>query len=94
MTNTLRSPATCDTCNFSTTDLALLGGHSCDIQLNGGHCEDFPCCGHEYGDCNGLKYGSDESIKSDPHLLCDHEAGDCELADEYDDYDEEDDIEE
>lgn len=25
-------------------------------------CEDFPCCGHEFGDCNGLKYGSDESI--------------------------------
>jgi len=26
-------------------------------------CEDFPCCGHEMGDCNGLLYGSDESIK-------------------------------
>jgi hypothetical protein len=26
-------------------------------------CEDYPCCGHEYGDCNGQKYGSDESIK-------------------------------
>ena len=26
-------------------------------------CEDFPCCGHELGDCNGQKYGSDESIK-------------------------------
>ena len=25
-------------------------------------CEDFPCCGHETGDCNGQKYGSDESI--------------------------------
>ena len=25
-------------------------------------CEDFPCCGHELGDCNGQKYGSDESI--------------------------------
>lgn len=52
-------------------------------------CEDFPCCGHEMGDCEGLKYGSDESIKSDPHLLCDHENGECELYD--DDYDEEDD---
>jgi hypothetical protein len=26
-------------------------------------CEDFPCCGHEAGDCNGQKYGSDEAIK-------------------------------
>lgn len=26
-------------------------------------CEDFPCCGHEAGDCNGGLYGSDESIK-------------------------------
>lgn len=25
-------------------------------------CEDFPCCGHEMGDCNGQRYGSDESI--------------------------------
>jgi hypothetical protein len=51
-------------------------------------CEDFPCCGHEFGDCEGLKYGSDESIKNDPHLLCDHENGECALADEYDEYDE------
>jgi hypothetical protein len=27
-------------------------------------CEDFPCCGHEMGDCNGKKYGSDASIKA------------------------------
>jgi hypothetical protein len=26
-------------------------------------CEDYPCCGHEWGDCDGSKYGSDESIK-------------------------------
>ena len=26
-------------------------------------CEDYPCCGHEAGDCDGSKYGSDESIK-------------------------------
>lgn len=29
-----------------------------------GYCEDFPCCGHEAGDCNGQKYGSDASIKA------------------------------
>ena len=27
-------------------------------------CEDYPCCGHEMGDCEGLLYGSDESIKA------------------------------
>lgn len=26
-------------------------------------CEDWPCCGHEAGDCDGSKYGSDEDIK-------------------------------
>ena len=25
-------------------------------------CEDYPCCGHEMGDCDGSKYGSDEAI--------------------------------
>ncbi len=25
-------------------------------------CEDFPCCGHEMGDCEGALYGSDEDI--------------------------------
>lgn len=27
-------------------------------------CEDYPCCGHEFGDCDGSKYGSDEDIKA------------------------------
>ena len=27
-------------------------------------CEDFPCCGHEMGDCEGHLYGSDEAIKA------------------------------
>ena len=30
-------------------------------------CEDFPCCGHEAGDCDGSLYGSDESIKAQVH---------------------------
>jgi hypothetical protein len=28
------------------------------------HCEDWPCCGHEAGDCDGQKYGTDEAIKA------------------------------
>lgn len=27
-------------------------------------CEDYPCCGHEMGDCSGKRYGTDESIKA------------------------------
>lgn len=25
-------------------------------------CEDYPCCGHELGDCDGSLYGSDADI--------------------------------
>ena len=28
-----------------------------------GTCDDWPCCGHEAGDCNGGLYGTDEQIK-------------------------------
>lgn len=64
MTNThLPFAATCPTCGFTSMDIVLLQNHSCEVAANGGRCEDYPCCGHELGDCNGLKYGSDESIK-------------------------------
>jgi len=56
--------ARCNDCGFSSTDLMLVQNHSCDVVEFGGQCEDFPCCGHERGDCNGLKYGSDEAIKA------------------------------
>ena len=26
-------------------------------------CEDFPCCGHERGDCDGSLYGTDAAIR-------------------------------
>jgi hypothetical protein len=90
-TLTITRTYSCGTCGFSTGDIHLLGSHSCDVQSFGGYCEDYPCCGHEAGDCNGLKYGSDESIKSNPHILCDHENGICEI--EYDDEDEDEDEE-
>lgn len=54
-------------------------------------CEDYPCCGHEAGDCEGHLYGSDESIKNDQHLLCDHNTGWCEVEeDEDEDWDDDD----
>ena len=58
-----RIAASCTICGFRSDDIHLLRNHSCDVTQNGGQCEDFPCCGHERGDCNGLKYGSDEAIK-------------------------------
>lgn len=83
MTNNtyLTAPATCSECGLSTTDINLLARHSCAVTQHGGRCEDFPACGHETGDCNGLLYGSDEAIQSDPHLLCDHNTGNCEVWD-------------
>lgn len=58
-----RINSSCGDCGFSSHDIHLLNNHNCEIQRNGGQCEDYPCCGHERGDCNGLKYGSDEAIK-------------------------------
>lgn len=64
-----------------------------------GRCEDFPCCGHEAGDCDGSLYGSDERIKMEVerawatgHGYCDHAEGifNCDGADDDDEYDEED----
>lgn len=77
---------TCKECGFATDDQSLMESHSCDVVAFGGACEDFPCCGHESGDCNGLRYGSDAAIQTDPHLLCDHNTGACEIWDaEHDD---------
>lgn len=82
----LPAAASCGECGFTTADIHLLANHSCDIQSFGGSCEDFPCCGHEAGDCNGQKYGSDEAIKeyATQHFGCDHEQGIYECEDDYD----------
>lgn len=79
----VRFPAPeCEECGFSSRDVALMNAHDCDVQANGGRCEDWPCCGHEFGDCNGELYGSDESIKAQVqeawdtgHGYCDHAYG-------------------
>jgi hypothetical protein len=41
--------ATCDECGMSDT-LPVLQLHSCQIQQQGGRCEDYPACGHTDGD--------------------------------------------
>ncbi len=38
-------------------------------------CEDYPCCGHEWGDCDGKLYGSDESIKAAVYAEWEREHG-------------------
>lgn len=99
MTVILTRAASCADCGFTTRDTGLLASHSCDTQEMGGQCEDFPCCGHERGDCNGLLYGSDEAIKEQVyeawrtgHGDCDHADGiyNCEDFGDEDDYEEED----
>lgn len=99
LTTQLNFSATCPTCGFSSRDIYLLNNHSCDIQAQGGRCEDYPACGHEAGDCNGLLYGSDEHIKAQVyeairsgHGECAHEEGLylCQ-GDDYDEEDEEED---
>jgi hypothetical protein len=88
MTTRLNFQASCPECDFTSADVALLNGHSCDVQKQGGSCEDFPCCGHERGDCNGLLYGSDESIKEDVYRAARDEdfAYAMERQAEYDEY--------
>jgi hypothetical protein len=61
----LNFSAQCPDCGLTSRDVGILNNHSCDVQRNGGACEDYPACGHERGDCNGQLYGSDESIKAD-----------------------------
>ena len=42
-------------------------------------CEDFPCCGHTYDDpC----YQTEYNPYDDPHVLCDHELGFCDIEDD------------
>ena len=94
---TITATYRCDECGFSSTDKYLANRHSCDVERNGGQCEDAPACGHEAGDCNGELYGSDEAIKEQVyeairtgHGDCDHAEGvyNCEYQGEDDEWDE------
>lgn len=91
-----RITAICAECGYRSDDIYLLRNHSCDTQMNSGRCEDYPCCGHEAGDCNGLLYGSDEYIKEQVYEQIRSGHGDCNHAEGqffcegYDEDDEED----
>lgn len=50
----------CSECGYSGS-IEAVQLHSCDIALNGGRCEDFPCCGHTDGDgCQTLREHTSE----------------------------------
>lgn len=47
-------------------------------------CEDFPCCGHTVEDpCAPQWYDAPDAFDTtvNPHALCDHEYGDCNVDD-------------
>lgn len=67
--------STCSECGFTDSDYILVKNHSCDVQQFGGRCEDYPCCGHENGDCNGQLYGSDEAIMAREYARIEAEDG-------------------
>ena len=74
---------TCNECGYSgSIDRVRL--HSCDVQANGGRCEDYPCCGHTDGDgCQTLPEHTADYYYRNPHLL--HEPGSPEWYDALED---------
>lgn len=53
------------------------------------YCEDYPCCGHTPQDpCERQWYDEPDAFDTtkNPHALCDHENGDCDV-DYYEDED-------
>lgn len=52
------------------------------------YCEDYPCCGHTPQDpCEPQWYDAPDAFDTrvNPHALCDHENGDCNVEPEEDD---------
>lgn len=64
---------TCNECQFSGS-LAAVALHSCQIQQQGGRCEDYPCCGHTDGDgCQTLPEHTSAFWLENPRMLYDRE---------------------
>ena len=79
--DTLR--AECLSCGRRDT-IAALALHDCQIEEQGGRCEDYPCCGHTDGDgCQTLPQHTSDFYARNPHLL--HEPGSPEWYDAMDD---------
>lgn len=61
----------CNECGYSGS-IERVKLHSCQIQQQGGRCEDFPCCGHTDGDgCQQLPEHTSEYWMSMMHRLGD-----------------------
>ncbi len=74
---------TCQDCQYAGT-IAAVELHSCDIQDQGGRCEDYPCCGHTDGDgCQTLPEHTSAYYLDNPQYL--HEPGSPEWYDAQDD---------
>lgn len=92
---TTRSPldsvtATCTTedCGYTGT-LRALSLHDCQIAIQGGRCEDYPCCGHTDGDgCQTLPEHTSAFYMDNPQFL--HEPGSPEWYDAMERYEGED----
>lgn len=61
----------CAECGYSGS-VELVELHSCAVALNGGRCEDYPCCGHTDGDgCQTLREHTSEfwldQMRNNPH---------------------------
>lgn len=70
---------TCNACDYTGT-IAAVELHSCDIQEQGGRCEDYPCCGHTDGDgCQTLPQHTAAFYLDHPQYL--HEPGSPEWQD-------------
>jgi hypothetical protein len=57
------------------------------------YCEDYPCCGHTTEDPCGVQwYDAPDAFDTtvNPHALCDHENGDCDVWEDDEDEDDED----
>lgn len=78
---------TCNDCSATGGQRFMLShdcAHNQYVNENGGRCEDYPCCGHTDGDgCRQLESHTADFWRDNPHLLCDHETGHCEV--DYDD---------
>lgn len=47
------------------------------------YCEDYPCCGHTDG--LGCDWTAPD-YSNDPHLMCDHEDGFCNMWEDWTDF--------
>lgn len=79
--------AKCTECGYTGT-LRALELHNCEIEEFGGHCEDYPACGHAWGECQTRPEHTSEywrDVMADPmqaHLA--YEAGSPEWYDALD----------